>query len=237
MKGVIGWIINYWWVVPFFMVLQMLVILFVMIQIPGGWAEDVAFVMWLVAAIIELVLLGLLLYHKEWKRFFFSIVVIMGIVVVLPFVSLIAMSAPDGFARHHPIPEGMELNIPLGDGEATIDSNNVDSFLQIWNGDQGGIYEYDFYYPQLSAGTIFLRCFEAGKNEPLSEDRLLRSSSVGNTAVMGFSKVVEKQQFTIYEGDWGEYYAVRVEVWHRDSISCEETKLMEKIYRMEGWMR
>ncbi len=237
MKGVIGWIINYWWVVPFFMVIQMLVILFVMILIPGGWAEDMAVVVWLVAAIAELVLLVLLLFHKEWKRLFLSMAIVAGIVVVLPFVSLIAMSAPDGFARHHPIPEGMELNIPLGDGEATIDSNNVDSFLQIWNGDQGGIYEYDFYYPQLSAGTIFLRCFEAGKNEPLSEDRLLKSSAVGNTAVMGFSKVVEKQQFTIYEGDWGEYYAVRVEVWHRDSISCEETKLMEKIYRMEGWMR
>lgn len=237
MKGVIGWIINYWWVVPFFMVLQMLVILFVMFQIPGGWVEDMSIVVWLVAAIAELVLLVLLLFHKEWKRLFLSMAIVVGIVAVLPFVSLIAMSAPDGFARHHPIPEGMELNIPLGDGEATIDSNNVDSFLQIWNGDQGGIYEYDFYYPQLSAGTIFLRCFEAGKNEPLSEDRLLKSSAVENTAVMEFSKVVEKQKFTIYEGDWEEYYAVRVEVWHRDSISCKETKLMEKFYRMEGWMR
>lgn len=237
MKGVIGWIINYWWVVPFFMVLQMLVILFVMFQIPGGWVEDMSIVVWLVAAIAELVLLVLLLFHKEWKRLFLSMAIVVGIVVVLPFISLIAMSAPDGFARHHPIPEGMELNIPLGDGEATIDSNNVDSFLQIWNGDQGGIYEYDFYYPQLSAGTIFLRCFEAGKNEPLSEDRLLKSSAVENTAVMEFSKVVEKQKFTIYEGDWEEYYAVRVEVWHRDSISCKETKLMEKFYRMEGWMR
>lgn len=219
------------------MVLQMLVILFVMFQIPGGWVEDMSIVVWLVAAIAELVLLVLLLFHKEWKRLFLSMAIVVGIVVVLPFVSLIAMSAPDGFARHHPIPEGMELNIPLGDGEATIDSNNVDSFLQIWNGDQGGIYEYDFYYPQLSAGTIFLRCFEAGKNEPLSEDRLLKSSAVENTAVMEFSKVVEKQKFTIYEGDWEEYYAVRVEVWHRDSISCKETKLMEKFYRMEGWMR
>lgn len=65
----------------------------------------------------------------------------------------------------------------------------------------------------------------------------MKSSAVENTAVMEFSKVVEKQKFTIYEGDWEEYYAVRVEVWHRDSISCKETKLMEKFYRMEGWMR
>lgn len=31
------------------------------------------------------------------------------------------------------------------------------------------------------------------------------------------------------------YYAVRVEVWHRDKTSRKETKLLEKIYRMEGW--
>ena len=52
-----------------------------------------------------------------------------------------------------------------------------------------------------------------------------------------FSKIVDKQEFTIFEGDWGEYYAVRVEVWHCDASTKKETKLLEKIYRMEGWMR
>ncbi len=52
-----------------------------------------------------------------------------------------------------------------------------------------------------------------------------------------FSKIVDKQKFTIYEGDWGDYYAVRVEVWHRDASTKNETKLLEKIYHMEGWMR
>lgn len=237
MKRIINWLINYWWAVPLFMVLQMFVILIVVYQFPGGWIEFTTFILWFVAAIVELVLLALLLIHKRWKHFFFSVAAMLGIVILLPFFSFVAMSAPDGYAQHHPVPEGMELNIPLDDEEAEVDSNMVCSFLQIWNGFQGGIYEYDFYYPRLSAGEIFLRCFEAGKNEPLSAESVEDRTTVRQSAVTKFSKVAEKKQFTIYEGDWEEYYAVRVEVWHRDSVTHKETKLMEKLYRMEGWMR
>ena len=97
--------------------------------------------------------------------------------------------------------------------------------------------KYDFYYPSLPAGTIFLKCFEAGKNEPLSVDRIKESSSVNIPAINSFSKIVDKREFTIYEGDWEEYYAVRVEVWHRDRVTHNEQKLIEKNYLMDGWMR
>lgn len=239
MKIIINWLINYWWAVPIFMVLQMFVCLIVMYQFPGGWFEFTTFILWIVAAIVELVLLALLLFHQRWRRLFFSMAAMLGIVVMLPFLSFFAMSAPDGFARHHPIPEGMELNIPLGDEneEGVVDSNMFGSYLQIWNGFQGGIYEYDFYYPRLAAGEIFLRCFEAGKNEPLSAESVEDRTTVRQSAFTEFSKVAERKRFTIYEGDWEEYYAVRVEVWHRDSVTHKETKLMEKLYRMEGWMR
>lgn len=249
MKRIINWLVEYWWVVPLFMVLQMFVIIFAMFQIPGGWFENMTFIVWFVAIIVELVLLVLLLCHKKWMRFFISLAILVGIVVFLPALSFLAMSAPDGYAKRHPIPEGMKLNIPLSrtddlesccannQGDTLVCYSDPSSFLQIWNGCQGGIYEYDFYYPQLSAGTIFLRCFEAGKNEPLSAETLEVRSEVDHSVITEFSKVVDKKEFTIYEGEWEEYYAVRVEVWHRDSTSHKETKLMEKLYRMEGWMR
>ena len=231
------------------MLLQMIVILFVINLCPGGWFEDMTFILLFIFALLELVLLVVILIRKKWIPFFASVAILIGLVVMLPMFSLFLMSAPDGYAKHHPIPNGMELNIPLdptfdsvlfyqiGYEEAVVDSNDENSFLQIWNGFQGGIYQYDFYYPSLSAGTIFLRCFEAGKNEPLSADRLGEASSVGHTSTSYFTKIVDKKNFTIYEGDWDEYYAVRVEVWHRDSTTQKETKLMEKFYRMEGWMR
>lgn len=35
-----------------------------------------------------------------------------------------------------------------------------------------------------------------------------------------------RKRFTIYEGDWGDYYAARIEVWHKDAATGEETKLV-----------
>ena len=96
---------------------------------------------------------------------------------------------------------------------------------------------YSFYYPELLSGTIYLRCFEVSKNEELSARRIKESTSVDFHGHNKFGKIVDMQRFTIYEGDWGEYYAVRVEVWYHDPVKKEERMLMSKIYRMEGWMR
>ena len=119
----------------------------------------------------------------------------------------------------------------------TIDKENEQTWLQIWNSFQGGIYNYSFYYPELLSGTIYLRCFEVSKNEELSARRLKEATSVDFHGQNKFGKIVDMQRFTIYEGDWGEYYAVRVEVWYHDPVKKEERMLMSKIYRMEGWMR
>ena len=31
--------------------------------------------------------------------------------------------------------------------------------------------------------------------------------------------------------------AHRIEVWHKDASTLKETKLLEKVYRVDGWMR
>jgi hypothetical protein len=99
------------------------------------------------------------------------------------------------------------------------------------------MYKYDFYYGPLPAGDIYLRCFEVTKNIPLSEDRLTESSRVNIGSTTSFTKLANKQEFTIYEGDWGDYYAARIEVWYKNAATKQEKKLHEKVYRVEGWMR
>ena len=86
-------------------------------------------------------------------------------------------------------------------------------------------------------GEVFLRCYEATENIELSASRLKEASTVEVKNHKGFGPVVEGQQFSIYEGDWDDYYAARVEVWHYDASTGKETKLLEKTYRVEGWMR
>ncbi len=145
----------------------------------------------------------------------------------------------DAFGKQHPIPEGLAFDLPLKSAfdQEPVDSLDDRTYLQLWEGLQGGIYEYDFYYPALPAGDICLRCFEATKEIPLSEDRLTEASKVSVDSTYFFSQLVDKKEFTIYEGEWGDYYAARIEVWFRDAQTGKERKLTEKVYRVEGWTR
>ena len=43
--------------------------------------------------------------------------------------------------------------------------------------------------------------------------------------------------FTIYEGDWGKPYAARFEVWFTSESGDSDRKLMEKVFKIEGWQR
>ncbi len=172
-------------------------------------------------------------------------------------------SQPDGFGGKHPIPEGLEYSIPLGyistDSmdtisfgdfesrssnankpiEPIIDSLVSQTWLQIWNGVQGGIYYCDFYYPALPNGKVYLRCFEVTTNTELSSDRVRKCTETHVIGHTSFGKIINSREFTIYEGDWEDYYAVRVEVWFHDSLhkNRPDRKIGERIYRMEGWMR
>lgn len=147
--------------------------------------------------------------------------------------------ASDSFGKDHPIPQGMAYEIPLSENAPTpaIDSMSDDDYLQLWNGIQGGVYNYSLYYPELPDGEVYLRCFEATENIELSASRLRGASTVVVKNHNAFGLVADKQQFSIYEGDWDDYYAARIEVWHKDASTGVETKLMEKVYRVEGWMR
>ena len=46
-----------------------------------------------------------------------------------------------------------------------------------------------------------------------------------------------ENEFKIYEGDWGKPYAARIEVWFCPDFGRTERKLMERVCKIEGWMR
>lgn len=180
-----------------------------------------------------------LLKNKKWRQFAISFLISVIITLASMSVSLfLIMFYPqnDEFGKKHPIPEGMDYSIPHDTG-TQADSLDRDSYLQIHNDYQGGIYMYDFYYGALPAGEVYLKCYEATENIPLSTDRIREESKVTIESTYSFTQVVNRQRFIIYEGDWGDYYAARIEVWHKDAHTGKETKLCEKTYRVEGWMR
>lgn len=259
------WLARYWWTIQIGLLIATIALACAIWFDTADWAETAAVVIWLLFFPLGAASLILLIVNRKWGAFLLSLAVsgvmaiasvsVIGVLYFADAVRSMGTEEVDDFAAKHPIPEGLEYSIPLGhlmpDGtemdmewpkrstpvEPDIDRTDRESWLQIWNSYQGGIYCYDFYYPALPEGTIYLKCYEAGKNKRLSADWLGKDTSVPHKATKSFSKLVDRQQFTIYEGDWGEYYAVRVEVWHKDKRTHKDTKLMEKTYRMEGWMR
>ena len=247
-----NWIARFWWLFPLATVL-----LSIFSLIASDWNITFMLILCGLAAItllLQVPVFVILLIEKRWWRAvgaFFSGSASLASFVCLPFlfVSMFVGSMPDHFGKKHPIPEGMEVNIPITDTNCRwnatdgfiftpidIDSNDTNSWLQIWNGVQGGIYHYAFYWPALRDGEVYLRCFEATKDIELSASRLKPETTVRVADHNEFGQVVPPTEFTIYEGDWKDYYAVRVEVWHKPT-GGKPNKLMEKIYRMEGWMR
>ena len=233
-------LIKYWWTFPILLALSMLALIVLFTKTPSI-LETIIGVLFILVIIALLTSWVLLLINKQWLEVLLSFIVsvVVGCILWIPLI-LSAMTGPDGFGKDHPIPEGLEFSLPLSlesDKIEVVDSLDQKTYLQIWNDFQGGLYKYDFYYGSLGPGEVFLRCYEVTSNISLSEDRLIEQSRVKISPQKQFGKVVNKQSFTIYEGDWEDYYAARIEVWFKSSETNKESKLMEKVYRVEGWMR
>ena len=233
-------LVKYWWMFPLLLALSMLALIVLFTKTPSI-LETIIGILLLLVIIALLISWVLLLINKQWLKVLLSFTVsfVVGCILLIP-LTLSAMSGPDGFGKDHPIPEGLEYNLPLpfeSEKVELVDSLNNQTYLQIWNDIQGGLYKYDFYYGSLGRGEIFLRCYEVTSNMPLSEDRLIEESRVKVSPQNQFGQVVNKQSFTIYEGDWDDYYAARIEVWFKNAETNQESKLLEKVYRVEGWMR
>ena len=234
-------VIKYWWTLIAFMAFVMIILLILVMSAPATVFETILGILLLMTLIALPVSWIVLLINKQWRKCLLSYILsIVTIFVLGGMLSFAAMWGPgyDNFGKKHPIPDGLKYNIPMDRDSIAItpvDSLDADAFLQV----QGhyGEYSYDLFYGPLPAGEVFLRCYEATKNIPLSEDRLTERSKVAIDSTITFSQLVHNKSFTIYEGDWEDYYAARIEVWFKNKETKEECKLLEKVYRVDGWMR
>jgi hypothetical protein len=103
---------------------------------------------------------------------------------------------------------------------------------------QGGLYNARIRCNPGEPGKIHLRAFEITRNHPLSVDRLRTATNEW----VGWSADHEEQflsetHFTIYEGDWEQFYGARFEVWFDPDRGGPARKLLEENFKIEGWMR
>ncbi|MBE6323744.1 MAG: hypothetical protein E7074_02070 [Bacteroidales bacterium] len=168
---------------------------------------------------------------------------VLVVIIGLGMQILAGISNPDPYAYLHPIPEGLNYEIPVMEDlennvcnmrhDAVIEADSA-TWLQL-SSSYSGSYNYTFYYHSLPQGNIYLRCFEAGTNSPLSTDEIEQRTMSPAYSDGAFCCQVSDKHFTIYEGIPMEYYVARIEVWYRSADTKEERKLMEKYYRVDGY--
>ncbi len=111
-------------------------------------------------------------------------------------------------------------------------------WLELRRSTQGGIYNASIRCNPGRSGRVYLKAFEITRKVELSSEWLETETNEW----IGWSSDPEEQflsesNFTIYEGDWEQYYGARFEVWFKPDDGGPERKLLERNFKIEGWMR
>ena len=165
---------------------------------------------------------------KRWYYIFPQLIVT---VVLIVYVGIIFMfSPPDFYGAHKQIPENIDISEPLESIPKLTDFQTTDLIIS----GELGYYNYYTNIKPIESGTFYLKAFEVTSNDPLSEERLKDKSKIK----YDFSKTeILSNDFTIYEGSWGDKYGVRLELWFTPNSDKADYKLIEKNFIIEGWMR
>jgi hypothetical protein len=110
--------------------------------------------------------------------------------------------------------------------------------IQLAKGMQGGIYQVRAFVNPGESGRVYIKVFEATQNTPLSAERIKPASiSRIGWSTNSNEKFRYQSEITVYEGDWGTFYPGRFELWFIPDSGGSERKLIDRIFRIEGWMR
>jgi len=142
-------------------------------------------------------------------------------------------SPPDYYGAHKKIPKNIEINEPINKNPSKEQYNEYDLILV--NSVQPGIYSYWTDYQPKENGYFYIKAFELTSNDRLSAERIKKSSKVMVDVLE--KKVEYNGEFTIYEGDWGDKYGSRIELWFQPLSGKKESKITERNFIIEGWMR
>lgn len=174
---------------------------------------------------------------KRWLKGFITLLIaVAGCITYYCFVlmPLVYVASGDSFADDIVIPANVHYYTPSNNlGEQAIKTNND---LEIYGG--SGTYSYCIWYGKIESGKAYIKAYEITRNIALSVDRLRGSSSLyisNNRDTL--KKFSSQSPFTIYEGDQDKPYLARFELWFKPLGEGKERKLMEKVYRIEGWQK
>lgn len=242
---------NTWWKPILFWSISIVLLIFSSI-FENSTIQSICFTIFGLGLLSLLVSAIYQLSKKKWLKtiitlFLFGVTVFISIIYVVT-LFFIEQETPDTWAKNLTIPKNINIDNPVnmesGEGndfekpDRITNKTATKTEFQLYNSFQPGLYEYDFWIGKIESGTIYLKAFEITQNVALSNERLPKSSSIKiYNPTDSIKKFGTTDYFTIYEGDWGEPYAGKFEVWFKPDSGKTERRLFVKNYKIEGWMR
>ncbi len=224
--------------------------------VPTGYREHTAVAVAVSFALAPLLALGWAVARAVRRRWWQAAVFLGGALLLggMGFLALgnlawmLLFYDDDHFADDLRMPTGIEVAEPL-DESAGIDAHphrdapsaaleTPPETLLLRHGMQGGIYRVEALVHVETSGTAYLRAYEVTTGQRLSAEILEQDTAthLGGSADAA-SLVPYRAEATIAEGNWGQFYAARFELWYRPDNGGAERKLLERVYRIEGWQR
>ena len=129
----------------------------------------------------------------------------------------------------------MPLKLSFSDEKPLFKVDKPEVILYDYN--QPGTYKYQVFLNKIEKGTVYLKMFDLTTNRILSEKEIAKDTKVKvENPSDELKEFPLSKQFNVQEGDWGDYYGSRVEVWFKpEDASQPERKLLVKNYVIQGW--
>lgn len=206
---------------------------------------DYSAILLLIGLLILLISFVYQLIKRKWLNALLTALIFAIGLVAFFFCSIFPFyfyQSNDGYADNLEIPNNITLEKPIGndsitrpDSIYTKEKKNFD--FQLYKSFQPGLYEYDIWLNKIDNGIVYIKAYEITQNDLLSEEKLKERTSLRvNNETDSLKIFGTKNDFTIYEGDWGKPYAARFEIWYKPDMG-KEKKIAEKNYIIEGWSR
>lgn len=170
-----------------------------------------------------------------WQCFFSGVVfLIIGVMFVLYPPKSPYKPYKNDIKNPKNIPFSMPLKIFQGSEKQLVEVTRPN--VLIYDYLQPGSYKYDVFLNKIEKGKVYLKIYDSDTNRILSEKEIKKESMMEvvnpNDELKEFSN---DKNFTVKEGDWGDYYGSRIEVWFQpDNSGQPERKLMTKNYIIQG---
>jgi hypothetical protein len=237
---------NNWTRPILFFIVSLLLLFSIVFLSTNITLENISFYILIIAVLSILISIIFQITKGQFLKSFLTLCVL-GLGALVFFYASIALfwktqSMPDGYADKLTIPKDIKIYLP---SDTTFSVGDTIPNFQLYNSFQPGLYSYSLWTKKIEKGYCYLKAFEIIHNDPLSVDRLKARSRIDvfnpSDTLKRFDMENDNNNseniFTIYEGDWDKPYAARFEVWFVPANGGQEQKLVEKNFKIEGWMR